>query len=142
MMESSLDIVSERKRYVPEGYVSTGPADPTGSEIAGEPKVSAASSIIPVWSVRVGDTCLCARHPFPVKLTTGDDHFFVESETLGIYSVGHTLQVAISDFSEQLIEIFRHYQSLRPQQVTGDARRLRQLFRELFVEEQVSDPQD
>ena len=131
------DIISERKGYVPDGYRASGPAERTGADVTVEPGVSAASSVIPVRSVRVGRTRLRAQELFPVKLSIGDDHFFVESENLGIYAAGKTFQAAVEDFCEQLIDIYEHYKSLNARQVTGDANRLRRLYTQMFVEEQV-----
>ena len=80
-----------------------------------------------------------ARQPLPIKITTGDDHFLVECENLAVYAAGKTISAAVLDFCEQVTDLFHHYKALQPQQVTGEARRLRRIYRALFVEEKIHD---
>ena len=128
------DIVSERKGYVPEGYLPWK-VDQTGQYVATEPDVAAASSIIPVSTITVGNVRLRARRPFPIKYFVAGEHFFMESESLSVYAAGDTYADAIQDFAEQILDIFHHYQALSDDQVIGEAHRLKRLYTGLFVEE-------
>ena len=126
------DNVGERKRYVPAGYLPQR-ADQTGQDVATEPHVSAASSIVPILTIRVGDVRLRATRPFPVKITATDEHFLLESESLAIYAAGETYSDAIQDFATQVLDIFNHYQALSDDQTLGEARKLKRRYADLFV---------
>ena len=128
------EIVSERKGYVPEGYLPWR-VDQTGRDIATEPQIAAASSIIPVSTITVGNVRLRARRPFPVKLSVTDEHFFVDSESLSIYAAGKSYADAIQDFAMQVLDIFHHYQTLGDDEVIGEAQKLKRRYADLFIEE-------
>ena len=128
------DIVRERKRYIPPGYLRRE-VDQTGQDVTTEPHVAAASSIVPISTIRVGDVRLRATRPFPVRITATDDHFFFESESLAIYAAGETYSDAMQDFATQVLDIFNHYQALSDDQALGEAQKLKRRYANLFLVE-------
>ncbi len=132
------DAFSERRRYVPDGYLLRE-IDQTWEEAITEPQVAAASSVTAVSTVQVRNVRLRTTRPFPVKVTMTDDYFYLESEGLCVYAVGKTYPEAHQEFCEQVVDIFRHYQGLSEDEVIGEARRLRRLYTALFIEEKNAD---
>ncbi|MCK4391113.1 MAG: hypothetical protein KAV83_12855 [Desulfobacterales bacterium] len=68
------------------------------------------------------------------EVTKGQTLFFAEDENLGIFATGESRNEAISAFGEHLVHFYEHYKRLNWDSVTGEARRLKKIYEELFEE--------
>jgi len=87
----------------------------------------------PIWQVRGDKRTLRLVRPLLVQVRQEEGYFFAENSTLNLVGTGLTTQEALSDFGMHLIYFHHYYSALQENEVTGDAIRLRGLFRGLFV---------
>ena len=66
-----------------------------------------------------------------VKISKGETLFFAENEYFGIFTTGKSREEAINNFSEQIIHFYNHYKQLNWDRVTGEALRIKKLFKNL-----------
>jgi hypothetical protein len=69
--------------------------------------------------------------PVRVKISKGETLFFAENEDFGIFTTGKSREEAISNFSEQIIHFYNHYKQLNWNRATGEALRIKKLFKNL-----------
>lgn len=88
--------------------------------------------LIPISCAERDGEVLTAVRPVAVEMHEADGGVTAENENLQVYACGTDSEEALSDFRSQLIELYCHYASLRDDQVTGEAERLRRLFLDNF----------
>lgn len=108
-----------------------------GNEISNLPDTSFTDILsnvpkkIPIWEIN--DTIkLETKKPIGVMIRRGEELILAENETLGIYAYGETVNEAIKDFTEQLIEYYEHYTKAKESDLTEKALKIKQLYSNLF----------
>jgi len=86
--------------------------------------------IAPLWTIQRYQTV----KPIKVHIYVEDNIFFAENETLIIVGTGKSIGEAIADLSNHIIHFYHYYQRLPDDKVTGDAIRLKKMYKTLFVE--------
>jgi hypothetical protein len=71
-----------------------------------------------------------------VLLSPGEEGIIAEIDALQLVAAGADVSEAVTELSEQLVYFFRYYSSLRNDQVTGLAMRLREIYRTQFHEQE------
>jgi hypothetical protein len=89
----------------------------------------------PIWHIRQEQRCFRLVQPLMVRVRQDEDFFFAENETLRLVGTGTNPAQALVDFSMHLMHFHQYYTQIPPGQLTGDAKRLKQLFQSIFVEE-------
>jgi hypothetical protein len=89
----------------------------------------------PIWHVRRRQRCFQLVQPLMVRVRQDEDFFFAENETLRIVGTGTNPQEALVDFSMHLMHFHQYYTRISADQLTGEAKRLKELFQSIFVEE-------
>ena len=88
----------------------------------------------PLWRFPSLHGVVLSSKPVSVKIRRGETLFFAENENLGLYATGESRDDAIRAFCEQLIHFYNHYKGLSWNHVTGEARRLKEIYENLFRE--------
>jgi len=126
-------IRQERLSFFPKNFKRELTVVPTASELDTHARFSGASIVkVPVWVFSASGMALKARKPVSVKVFMGENLFFAENETLDIFATGETREEAVRAFNEHLIYFYNHYRKLGWDRVTGEAKRLKRLYEDLF----------
>lgn len=132
-INESYELRDERLRFMPEHFQRGVTAVSTASELDVPPWSSGFSAIrTPLWRFSSMHTVIISSKPVSVRISKGETLFFAENENLGIYATGETSGEAIHAFSEHLVHFYVHYTRLSWDRVTGEARRLKKLYEDLF----------
>ena len=75
-------------------------------------------------------------YPIKVRIYSEDNLFFAENETLVIIGTGSSAMAAMDDFCRHIIHFYNYYKKLSWDKVTGDAVRLKNLYKTLFIEQE------
>ena len=98
------------------------------------PSMMGARHSAPLW-IEFGKTRkLKTVKPIQIAISSENGWFFAENDSLCVSGAGHTLRETLEDLADSILHLFRHYQALSPEQVTGDAIRLKRIFDTLFEE--------
>ena len=89
----------------------------------------------PIWRVRKEQRYFRLSQAILVRVRHDEGFFFAENETLQLVGTGSDVEAALADFSMHLVHFHQYYSSLPEDRVIGEGKRLRNLFRDLFVEE-------
>jgi hypothetical protein len=89
-------------------------------------------NVLPVWEFNIAGRLRVSSRPIGITLSREADAFLAFNDALGICATGQSSVEAILGFLDQLSHFVQYYNSLRNDQVTGLARRLKALFGELF----------
>lgn len=132
MTQLTREVESADKPYMPF-LVSTG--------IDSEPdktykQTFAHQSFTPVWSVSSGRETYSVLKPIKIHIYFVDKVCFAENEALALIGTGNSHMDAVHDLFRHLIYFYKYYKELADDEVTGDAIRLKELYNELFVEQE------
>jgi len=134
-VNESYELRNERLEFIPEHFKSGVATPATASELVVKPWPGGFSSArTPLWRFRSSHVVVLSSKPVSVKVTKGETLFFAENENLGIFTTGESRNEAINTFGEHLVHFYVHYQRLDWDSVTGEARRLKKIYEELFEE--------
>lgn len=89
----------------------------------------------PIFTIPVDARKLLMKKPISVKVSREDDLFFAENETLRLYGSGSTHLEAIEDFCKHLMYFFEHYKNTPDSKLMGESLKLKELYKDLFLEE-------
>lgn len=90
---------------------------------------------VPVWQVCAKGCSLRARKPIAVRVRLDGQFYFAENDRLVVCGSGLKADEALQDFFGQIVHFYRYYRNLRDDQVVGEAAALKQLFAEVFEEQ-------
>ncbi len=130
----SYELRNERAQCVPGNYERSVASVATAAEIDVRPSLNYLANKTPAWAFRCQRKVLYSTLPVDVNIRREEMFYFAESETLKIFVVGDTLTEAMSAFAEQLLYFYEHYKGLTPDKVTGEAKKLKQLYSRYFKE--------
>ena len=85
-------------------------------------------------SFKIGDQKLVARKRLHISFSRGEELWFAEYEPLDIIATGTNPEEAFFEFTQLVFHYFRHYSDLEYEKARGQARRLKKLFAETFIE--------
>lgn len=88
----------------------------------------------PAWQFSAAERVVCALKAVVIRITRGEALYFAENSNLDIVATGETVLDAIDEFSQLLVDFYLHYRELSWDDAIGDARRLKELYGNLFVE--------
>jgi hypothetical protein len=77
---------------------------------------------------------LRARKPVTIAIRRGEQLWFAENERLDIFATGATIEAAVHEFETLLVLFYEHYKTLKTSRASAQARRLKRVFGEGFVE--------
>ena len=89
---------------------------------------------LPAWSFSDKQHHIVSSKPILIRISKGEDSFFAENDNLCVYAIGDTREEAVQDFIEQIIHQWKHYQNTPLSRMTGDAVRLKGLYKDIFEE--------
>jgi hypothetical protein len=111
----------------------------TGSEIPleeGYRQDQQIPEVAPLWAVHAGEKLFLASRPIRVRVFRDGDLFFAENETLLVCGTGESAWDAIEELESHIIHFYKYYKDLPSDGVIGDAKRLKDLYEDLLIEEQ------
>jgi hypothetical protein len=89
----------------------------------------------PIWHVRQQQRCFRLVRPLLVHIRQDEDYFFAENDTLRLMGTGTNPEEAMADFCMHLVHFHQYYTRISANQLTGEAKQLKQFFQSIFVEE-------
>lgn len=89
----------------------------------------------PIWHVRQEQRCFRLVRPLLVRVRQDEDFFFAENDTLCLVGTGSNPREALADFCVHLVHFHQYYTRIPASQLTEEAKRLKQVFQRIFVEE-------
>lgn len=132
-INESYRLRDERLRFMPEHFQRGVTAVSTASELDMPAWSSGFSAVrTPLWKFPSLNTVILSSKPVSVRISKAEVLFFAENENLGIYATGETRIEAIHAFSKELVHFYVHYKRLSWDRVTGEGRRLKKLYEDLF----------
>jgi len=139
LLVDSYEEIKERMEYIPDNYRSTkviGVCTATAIDPQEIFTNRFKTYIAPLWRLRSRTKRFYTPIPIAVKVYRDEDFFFAENENLAVCGIGDTPQEAIQDLALHITHFFEYYKNLNKSQLTGDALRLKALYKNLLVEEQ------
>ena len=138
LLADSYEEIKERMEYIPVNYESTGVIG-VNTATAIDPRQIFADRIkpyiAPLWRLQSKTKRFYATVPIAVKIYRDEDFFFAENENLAVCGTGYTLQDALQDLALHITHFFEYYKNLDNSQLSGDALRLKALYKNLLIEE-------
>ena len=132
-ISESYELREERLRFVPEHFERGVTSVSTAPELDVTPWASGLSAAkTPLWRFPSPPAVILSSKPVTVKVYRGEALFFAENENLGIFATGESRNEAISAFCEDLVHFYEHYKRLDWDRVTGEARRMKKIYEDLF----------
>ena len=138
LVESTYDMIKERTAYVPENYIDSKVKEvETASAIDPQQVFNHIKKYqpSPIWRIFVEAKRFYTPKPITVRIYRDEDLFFAENENLVVCGTGDTPQDALQDLYLHIIHFFEYYKSLDTNKLTGDALRLKALYKNLLIEE-------
>jgi hypothetical protein len=136
-INESYKLRNERLDFIPENFKRGITSVSTASELDLKPiSWSFSTAKTPLWRFPSSHGVILSSKPVSVKISRGETLFFAENENLGLYATGESRDDAIHAFCEQLIHFYKHYKRLGWNRATGEARRLKDIYENLFRESQ------
>ena len=89
----------------------------------------------PIWHVWQEQRCFRLVRPLLVRVRQDEDFFFAENDTLRLVGTGSNPREALADFCMHLVHFHQYYTRIPASQLTEEAKRLKQIFQSIFVEE-------
>jgi len=93
------------------------------------------SSSFPLWSISKNGINYSISKPILAKIYQDGAYFFAENETLALCGTGENPQDALQDLEYHIVYFFHHYRGLSEDEIMGDASRLKEIYRDLLIEE-------
>ncbi len=90
---------------------------------------------VPIWHVQHEQRRFRLVPPLLVRVRQDEDFFFAENDTLRLTGTGTSPEEAVADFRVHLAYFHQYYTQIPSSEVVGEAKRLKQLFQSIFVEE-------
>ena len=91
--------------------------------------------LAPLWRLQSKTKRFYTPIPIAVKAYRDEDFFFAENENLAVCGTGDTPQDALQDLALHITHFFEYYKNLDNSQLAGDALRLKNLYKNLLIEE-------
>ena len=91
-----------------------------------------AVSRIPRWAFGARGISVIATRAITIHISKGETMFFAENDALGLYAAGQTPHEALEEFEHQVVHFVKHYESVAPRQLMGEALNRKKLFGKLF----------
>ncbi|MHC4394669.1 MAG: hypothetical protein ACYS1A_03355 [Planctomycetota bacterium] len=135
-IDLSYELINKRVQDVPANYERSATRVATASEIDVRPSLNYLANKMPAWTFHCQRKVLYSTLPVDVNIRREEMFYFAESEKLKIFVVGDTLTDAMRAFAEQLLYFYEHYKGLTPDKVTGEAKKLKQLYGTYFKTEE------
>lgn len=138
VVEKTYEEIREKMAYIPKDYVSTRA---WGVETAGiiNPQDVFARRIksytAPMWRIQKETKKYYTPKPISVRVYQDDDFFFAENDTLAVCGSGDSPQEALQDLGLHIIHFFEYYKGLDELQLMGDAIRLKEIYKDLLIEQ-------
>ncbi len=134
-VQDTYTTVKGRKDDIPFGNVKRNIYDSTEVDFnADEYLESLNLKSFPKWTFKTIDFKIFASKPIEVKINRQNRNYFAENESLDIYSIGSSEEEVIEDFCQQLIYFYKHYKELSWDKVIGQAKKLKELYEDIFQE--------
>jgi hypothetical protein len=123
---------SERENrigFIPNDYQRWFTSVSTAADLDTMPNVyEYAASKTPMLRIVIRKKIIIPPKPVSVKISKGEKLFFAENDNLNLYATGETSQEAVQEFCEQLLHFYMHYKKLSWDKVTGEGRRLKEIY--------------
>jgi len=137
-MEDTYNLIKERLSSIPENYKSSGISEVETGQVIDPQQVLTQTWKYPpalLWRLHTDTKKYYTPKPISVRIYRDEDFFFAENENLAVCGTGITPEEALSDFCLHIIHFFDYYKKLDKNELTGDALRLKELYKDLLIEE-------
>lgn len=138
LVEGTYDMIKEKMAYMPENYRSRG-----AIEVGTAPMINPQQVFgqikkyqpAPLWRLYTESKGFYTPKPISVRIYREDDLFFAENENLVVCGTGDTPDKSLQDLCLHIIHFFEYYKRIDKTKLTGDALRLKELYKNLLIEE-------
>jgi len=142
LVKDTYDAIKERKAHVPENYGRSKGLDAMTAAVIDAQEVfreSIEHQLVPILRLQVKTRIFYIPKPIAVDIYRDGDLFFAENENLVVCGTGDTPQSALEDLCLHIVHFFEYYKRMDKSKLTGDALRLKELYKDLLVEESRAD---
>jgi len=138
LIEGTYDTIKEKMAFIPENYRSCG-AVKVGTALTIDPQQIFGQikkyQPAPLWRLYTKSKRFYTSKPISVRIYREDDLFFAENENLVVCGTGDTADESLQDLCLHIIHFFEYYKRIDKSKLTGDALRLKELYKNLLIEE-------
>jgi len=89
----------------------------------------------PLWALQIKGKLYKLSLPIEVHISKEGDLYFAENETLLLSGSGQSIREAIEDIQSDVFYFWNYYRNLSPDEIIGDASRLKEIYENLVIEE-------
>ncbi len=89
------------------------------------------NTVVPIWEVRSRRQTYKMSKPISITINKHQDVFTAENENLSVYGCGESSAGAIEELKDRIAHFIEYYASLPEEKVTGEASRLKKLFKQI-----------
>ena len=134
----SYEEIRRRQEYIPPNFgvhpfLETGADIPLVGDLRRDQGIP---EVAPLWVVHSEGRTFRMTRPIRVRVFRDGDFFFAENETLMVCGTGESIWEAVEDLGLHIIHFWEYYNKLSWDRVMGDAKRLKDLYQNLLIEEQ------
>lgn len=134
-IEDSYDWIRSRKFDIPFGNYEVDSLESTAVDFDPKEYLQRTwAKTFPKWQFKATGLKVYSFKPIEVVITRENGTYFAENESLEIYASGDNEQEAIEDFCQHVIYFYKHYKQLTWDRVTGQAKKLKEIYEQLFEE--------
>ncbi len=90
------------------------------------------NKVVPIWEIKSAQHTYKLPRPISITINKHQDIFMAENENLSVYGCGESSTEAIEELKERIAHFVEYYASLPEEKVTGEASRLKHLFKQII----------
>lgn len=132
-ISESYSSLMEKREFIPDLYSRDEFDVSELPELGSTSWFQRSSLTTPMWEFSHHNKKVLSLKPVSIQITKGEKLFFAENDNLAIYATGETPPKAINAFCEELIYFYHHYKKLSWNQVTGEAKKLKIIYEDIFA---------
>ncbi|MCG2726382.1 MAG: hypothetical protein L6420_09075 [Elusimicrobia bacterium] len=91
-------------------------------------------SVKPIFKIQIKNKIYNLNKPINVKISSDNETFFAENETLSLYGCGENEEEAINDLCVHIIHYYEYYKNIASNKIAGNAIKLKALYEDLLME--------
>lgn len=138
LVQDIYELVGERREYMPENFGSSAIPEVEPNRLTDSKEELMRTwkfRTAPLWRLRTETKKYYTPKPLSVRIYREGDFFFAENENLAVCGTGETPEDALKDFCSHIIYFFNYYKKLDASRLTGNALKLKELYKNLLIEQ-------
>jgi len=87
---------------------------------------------IPLRKFVSDDKTVVSDKPVQLRVSSADNQYFAENDSLKIYAVGNSIQSVVDEFAQHIVYFYEFYKDKDTGEVIGGAENLKELYEKHF----------